>query len=157
MRSTAVRPDSNAVLVLDVDALSTEREAASARCDVRLVGLARPGNGARPDPSAVLVLRALTRTRLLTCIRALARDGGSISPEMLCRMLGEPPEPDAQLTRRELEVLRLLADGDTTREIAERLCYSERTVKNIVRDLLLKLNGRTRAHAVALATRRGMI
>jgi len=42
-------------------------------------------------------------------------------------------------------VLRMLADGETTRGIAERLNYSERTVKNIVRDLLSKLNCKTRA------------
>jgi DNA-binding CsgD family transcriptional regulator len=152
--------EANAVLVFDVDALGVEREAASARCDVRLVDLARPRDGARGprrDPSAVLVLRALTRARLLACVRAVTRDGGSIAPELLCQMLSSPCEQEAQLTRRELDVLRLLADGDSTRDIADRLNYSERTVKNIVRDLLVKLNGRTRAHAVALAARRGMI
>ena len=51
----------------------------------------------------------------------------------------------------------MLADGQSTREIAERLSYSERTVKNIVRDLLIKLNCKTRAHAVGFATRRGVI
>jgi DNA-binding CsgD family transcriptional regulator len=152
--------EASAVLVFDVDALGVEREAASARCDVRVVDLARPrdgGRGRRRDPSAVLVLRALTRPRLVACVRAVARDGGSIAPEQLCQMLSLAPEPEAQLTRRELDVLRLLADGDSTRDIADRLNYSERTVKKIVRELLVKLNGRTRAHAVALATRRGMI
>ena len=61
------------------------------------------------------------------------------------------------LTHREFDVLRLLADGSTTREIAERLSYSERTIKNIVRSLLEKLNCRTRAHAVALAARQGVV
>jgi DNA-binding CsgD family transcriptional regulator len=51
----------------------------------------------------------------------------------------------------------MLADGEGTREIAVRLNYSERTVKNIVHDLLIKLNCKTRAHAVALAARRGVI
>ena len=51
----------------------------------------------------------------------------------------------------------MLADGESTRGIAERLSYSERTVKNIVRDLLVKLNCKTRAHAVALAVRQGVI
>ena len=58
---------------------------------------------------------------------------------------------------RERDVLRLLADGHDTREIATDLCYSERTVKNVVHDVLMKLNCRTRAHAVALATREGVI
>ena len=62
-----------------------------------------------------------------------------------------------QLSQREHQVLRLLADGESTRGIAQRLNYSERTVKNIVHDLLVKLDCRTRAHAVALAATRGVI
>jgi DNA-binding CsgD family transcriptional regulator len=45
----------------------------------------------------------------------------------------------------------------STREIAGALAYSERTVKNVVHDLMMKLNCRNRAHAVALATRQGVI
>ena len=74
-------------------------------------------------------------------------EGGSPGP-----VRGEPG-----LTDREYAVLQMLADGQNTREIAERLSYSKRTVKNIVRDLLVKLNGRTRAHAVALAAQQGVI
>ena len=51
----------------------------------------------------------------------------------------------------------MLADGESTRGIAQRLNYSERTVKNIVHDLLAKMGCRTRAHAVALAARQGVI
>lgn len=163
--SSGLQPDSDAsasaVLVFDVDALGIDREAAPGLCDVRLVGFARGSvsGASRADPSAVLVLRAFTRSRLVACIRALKEGSGSMPPELLCQMLAGPRDaaPEAHLTRRELDVLRLLADGGTTRDIAERMSYSERTVKNIVRDLLVKLNGRTRAHAVALATRRGMI
>ena len=74
--------------------------------------------------------------------------------------MGEEALADArepQLSDREYEVLRMLAEGESTRGIATQLSYSERTVKNIVRDLLVKLNGKTRAHAVALATRQGVI
>jgi DNA-binding NarL/FixJ family response regulator len=53
--------------------------------------------------------------------------------------------------------LRLLAEGSDTRGVAEDLCISERTVKNVVHDVLTKLNCRTRAQAVALATREGVI
>jgi DNA-binding CsgD family transcriptional regulator len=62
-----------------------------------------------------------------------------------------------QLSEREYDVLRMLADGESTRGIAQRLSYSERTVKTIVRDLLVKMNCKTRAHAVALAARQGVI
>ncbi len=64
---------------------------------------------------------------------------------------------DRLSARPAVELGEQLADGDSTRDIALRLSYSERTVKNIVRDLLVKLNGRTRAHAVALASRQGLI
>nr|BFE71212.1 hypothetical protein GCM10020092_045130 [Actinoplanes digitatis] len=63
----------------------------------------------------------------------------------------------AGLNPRERSVLRLLADGMDTRGIAEDLCFSERTVKNVVHDVLTKLNCRTRAQAVAVATREGVI
>lgn len=54
-------------------------------------------------------------------------------------------------------MLALLADGSDTKGIAEDLCYSERTIKNIVHDLLTKMNCRNRAHAVAQAARQGVI
>lgn len=59
------------------------------------------------------------------------------------------------LYTREVEVLRLLAEGMDTLEIAERLNYSERTVKNIIHGLLSRLNLRNRSHAVAYALRNG--
>jgi DNA-binding NarL/FixJ family response regulator len=153
------------VLVFDVDAAGIDRAAAQARsCDVRLVGLMGEEERVhlRDGLSAVLLLRALTSSRLLSCVRALRDGTGSIPPEVLCQMLGGPTalsadEPNPELAERELDVLRLLAEGDSTRDMAKRLSYSERTVKNIVRDILAKLNCRTRAHAVALAARRGLI
>lgn len=61
------------------------------------------------------------------------------------------------LTVREAEVLRLLADGQDTGEIAERLHYSERTIKKIIQDLTSRLNLRNRTHAVSYALRVGAI
>lgn len=61
------------------------------------------------------------------------------------------------LTTREQEVLRLLAEGCDTVDIAQRMAYSERTVKNIVRVILDRLSSANRAHAVASATREGII
>src|SRR5205085_10087848 len=60
-------------------------------------------------------------------------------------------------TLRELEVLRLVADGLVNREIGVRLFLSEETVKSHVRHLLAKLQARSRAHAVAVGFRRGLI
>jgi DNA-binding NarL/FixJ family response regulator len=61
------------------------------------------------------------------------------------------------LTTRDVEVLRLLADGRTTADIAQKLAYSESTVKQLVHAILQSLGARNRAHAVALAIRAELI
>lgn len=61
------------------------------------------------------------------------------------------------LTPRETEVVRLVADGLDTGEIALRMSYSERTVKNVLHDLTTRLQLRNRTHAVAYAVREGLI
>lgn len=112
--------------------------------------------------SAVLVLRSLTPSRLRSCVRAVAGGGPAMPAEVLCSILPERATEGEllavrQLTDRELDVLRLLGEGENTREIAKQLSYSERTVKVIVHDLLAKLGCRTRAQAVAFAARHGVI
>ncbi|MGW1269607.1 helix-turn-helix transcriptional regulator [Streptomyces sp. NPDC002491] len=61
------------------------------------------------------------------------------------------------LSRRDLEVLRLVADGMTLPEIAGLLSYSERTIKNILTAVQLRFGMRNRVHAVAHAVRAGLI
>ena len=61
------------------------------------------------------------------------------------------------LSESELEILQLLAEGATNNEIAERLYWSEATVKRKMRDILAKLGGNNRAQVVAEAIRRGLI
>ncbi len=61
------------------------------------------------------------------------------------------------LTRRERQILALLADGLTTPEMAANLCITEFTVKSHVKNLSLKLGARNRHHTVALALRRGLV
>jgi len=63
----------------------------------------------------------------------------------------------AGLYTREVEVLRLLAEGADALEIARRLSYSERTVRNIIHGLLTRMKLRNRAHAVAYALRNGVM
>jgi DNA-binding NarL/FixJ family response regulator len=63
----------------------------------------------------------------------------------------------AGLEAREVDVLRLLAEGLGTPEIATRLCYSERTVKNIIHGVLTRLRLRNRTQAVAYAVRSGVL
>ena len=66
-------------------------------------------------------------------------------------------ELEQEPTMREIEVLQLISDGLVNREIGQRLFLSEETVKSHVRHLLAKLQARSRAHAVAVGFRRGII
>jgi DNA-binding NarL/FixJ family response regulator len=69
-----------------------------------------------------------------------------------------PPKKREQVpTAREIEVLQLISEGLVNREIGQRLFLSEETVKSHVRHLLAKLQARSRAHAVAVGFRRGLI
>ena len=66
-------------------------------------------------------------------------------------------ELEQEPTMREIEVLQLISDGLVNREIGVRLFLSEETVKSHVRHLLAKLQARSRAHALAVGFRRGII
>ena len=111
--------------------------------------------------AGVLVRGDVTPMAFLHCLRSVARGNGSVPATALASLLAAPGpgrrSGSGQLTGRELDVLRLLSRGQSTREIAGDLCYSEKTVKNIVHDLLVRMNCRNRAQAVALATQRGLI
>jgi DNA-binding NarL/FixJ family response regulator len=123
--------------------------------DERLERLARAG------VSAILDRDHLTPEVLCATVRAVLAGRTSLPTDLLPRLLTRALRPDrverGALSDRELAVLRMLADGEDTRGIALGLCYSERTVKNVVHDVLTKLNCRTRAQAVATATRAGII
>ncbi len=68
-----------------------------------------------------------------------------------------PPAGRYRLSGRDVEVLRLLAEGCDTAEIAQRLAYSEPTIKNVIQRLFEHLHVRNRPHAVAVAVRAGII
>jgi DNA-binding NarL/FixJ family response regulator len=73
--------------------------------------------------------------------------------EEVVAALAEPPKPSA----RELELLRLMADGLTDAEIAEKLSISVKTMRSRLHALRLKMQARTRTHLVAIAFRRGLL
>ncbi|MDQ1530615.1 MAG: hypothetical protein QOE37_720 [Microbacteriaceae bacterium] len=106
--------------------------------------------------------------RLVSCIRAAAAGEGSLPPDLLGRLLGQVGQLQRtlldptgigmrKLAPREIDVLRLVADGYDTGEIAAKLAYSERTVKNVLHDVTTRLQLRNRSHAVAFALREGLI
>ncbi|MBW3615361.1 MAG: LuxR C-terminal-related transcriptional regulator [Actinobacteria bacterium] len=106
--------------------------------------------------------------RLLAAVRAAATGDGSVPSDLLGRLLEHVGQLQRQvlsprgltlsgLTEREIEVLRLVADGYDTAEIATSLAYSERTIKNVIHDVTARLNLRNRSHAVAYAVRQGLI
>jgi DNA-binding NarL/FixJ family response regulator len=113
----------------------------------------------RSDTTAEALTKALVR---------VAAGEGEVPSDLLGRLLNQVGQLQRQvlaprgltfsgLTDRETEVLRMVADGLDTAEIAGKLCYSERTVKNIVHDVTSRLQLRNRSHAVAFAVREGFI
>jgi DNA-binding NarL/FixJ family response regulator len=114
---------------------------------------------------AVGVLRkeTLTTDSLASAVRAAADGTGVVTSELLHELLdglapdGYEKQPVARLTDREQQVLSLIANGHPTREVAQHLCYSERTVKNVLHDVVTKLGARSRSQAVAHAVREGLI
>jgi DNA-binding NarL/FixJ family response regulator len=104
----------------------------------------------------------LTVETLGVAVAAAANGTGVMEPELLGNLLralpAEASRPAAALlTDREQQVLALIAAGHPTREVAAQLCYSERTVKNVLHDVVTKLNARSRSQAVAFAVREGLI
>lgn len=109
-----------------------------------------------------------TSDRLLQVVRAAAAGDGALPPDLLGRLLSQVGKLQRQvlwprgltfggLAEREIEVLRLVADGLDTAEIAVKLSYSQRTIKNILHDVTSRLHLRNRSHAVAYALRHGLI
>jgi DNA-binding NarL/FixJ family response regulator len=113
--------------------------------------------------AGVLRKETLTTESLASAVRAAANGTGVVTSELLHDLLdglapdGYDKPAVARLTDREQQVLSLIAAGHPTREVAQQLCYSERTVKNVLHDVVTKLNARSRSQAVAHAVREGLI
>lgn len=117
---------------------------------------------------SILPWRGVTAELVAQAVLA-SHAGRAILPSTVARWLVEEarltrPEPAAGagpgpggLSEREIDVLRLLADGQDTAQIAARLRYSERTIKKILQDLTTRLQLRNRTHAVSYALRIGAI
>ena len=107
------------------------------------------------------LLKGAPRAELFNAVRVV-HDGGSllqpvIASKLMQRMAQPAPDLPEALTEREQEVLALLAQGKTNREIAEQLVVTERTAKFHVSSILGKLGAGNRTEAVVLAQERGLL
>lgn len=127
-----------------------------------------PLTAAGAGASALLRRSEATPEHLARAVQAAASGDGTVPPDLLGRLLEQVSRLHDQvlaprgltlsgLSEREVDVLRLVADGLDTGEIARSLCYSERTVKNVIHDVTSRLRLRNRSHAVAYAVRQGLI
>lgn len=116
------------------------------------------------------LLKDVTLEQLTRAVDELAAGGTLIGPAVTDRLLravhdeaeGGPADaydapPVVELTGRELEILRLMAEGCSNREIADAVFLAEGTVKNHVSAILLKLGARDRTRAVLRALREGVL
>jgi len=114
------------------------------------------------------LLKEISIEEVASAIRAVVSGQSLISPSMASKLLNEftslakkaeerQAVPAPRLTERELEVLKLVAEGMSNREIAGELYISENTVKNHVRNILEKLHLHTRMEAVVYAVREKLL
>jgi two-component system NarL family response regulator len=144
----AARPDVRVVVLTDADD------------DAALSGAVRAG-------ARGYLLKDTTPEELVGAVRAVASGSSLLSPAMASRLLDEfavlvrrsegPAEGTGSLSRRELEVLTLVAQGLNNRAIAESLFISENTVKNHIRNIHEKLQVHSRMEAVVRAVREGVL
>lgn len=122
------------------------------------------------DSGVAAVLRRVEadQDRLLRLVLAIANGEGMLPGDLLAKLLSHVGslqrstlDPRATslstLTSREAEMLRLVSEGLDTSEIARKTSYSERTVKNVLHEIITRLELRNRAHAVGHALRNGLI
>ncbi|MFE9722771.1 LuxR C-terminal-related transcriptional regulator [Streptomyces sp. NPDC005794] len=118
--------------------------------------------------AAVLRRAEADQDQLLRLVLAIANGEGVLPGDLLAKLLSHvgslqrsPLDPRAvslsTLTSREAEMLRLVSDGLDTAEIARETSFSERTVKNVLHEVITRLQLRNRAHAVGYALRNGLI
>jgi DNA-binding NarL/FixJ family response regulator len=113
--------------------------------------------------AAGYVLKNVARSRLLEALRSVAR-GETLLDSKVTRSVLEKltsgtgaKQSEDNLTEREREVLVLIADGATNKEIAQKLVVSENTARNHVSHILSKLGFSRRSEAAAYAVRKGLV
>jgi DNA-binding NarL/FixJ family response regulator len=118
--------------------------------------------------AGLLRRREATPEALVGAIDHAARGEGTLAPDLLGSLMRQVGRLQREIlaprgvgpagfSEREVMVLRLLAEGLDTEEIAERLCYSQRTIKNVIHHVITRMCLRNRSHAVAYAMKVGVI
>lgn len=103
------------------------------------------------------LLKDAPPSEVLDGIRRAARGESVMAPEIMGKLMGQMTNPTEALTRRELEVLVLVGEGKSNRDIARELVLTEATVKSHLSHVFRKLGANNRTSAVAVARQRGII
>ncbi|NLV54411.1 MAG: response regulator transcription factor [Acidimicrobiales bacterium] len=168
-----LRPD---VVLMDVtmpgcDGVEATRRISAAHPDIRVVMLTMHADQdvlqeALRAGAAGYLVKDCSLDEIAETIRLAADDDAALSPAVAASMLaevrtldgGRPSDSHERVvTRREEEVLQLIADGCSTGEVAERLYISQKTVKNHLASIYQKLDARDRTQAVLQAVRMGIV
>jgi DNA-binding NarL/FixJ family response regulator len=145
-----------------IDGIEATRRLAGLLPRVRVVVLT--SHGTRTDVALALaagargyVLKAGPPDELFRALRTANEGGTGIAQEAVGLLVDEVTSPAAPLSDREVEVVRLLAEGRSNREIASDLFLSEATVKTHLVRIYRKLGSANRAGAITEALRRGLV
>lgn len=101
------------------------------------------------------ILKGNVHEELLSAIRAVHAGQKRIPPDVAAELASHAT--DDALTEREIDVLKLIAEGNANKQIADTLSISEATVKARVTNILSKLGANDRSHAVTIGLKRGII
>lgn len=122
--------------------------------DERIIGAVQAG-------AKGYLLKGAPRSELFQAIRVVGQGGSLLQPVIAMKLMQRLSQPNADptepLTERETEVLQLLAQGKTNREIAAILFITERTVKFHMNSIMGKLGVSNRTEALAVAAQRGLV
>jgi DNA-binding NarL/FixJ family response regulator len=152
----------------DLDGVEALRQIRAARPDARVIVFTAFDTDERIVAAVQAgaqgyLLKGAPRDELFKAIRVVSAGGSLLQPVVASKLLNHvrartDDEPKLEsLTDRETEVLRLLAQGKSNKEIAGRLVISERTVKFHVSSIMGKLGASNRTEAVTIAAARGLV
>jgi DNA-binding NarL/FixJ family response regulator len=157
------------VTMPEVDGVEATRQIRLHSPDIRIVMLTMHADqevlaaAIRAGASGYLVKDCSTE-EIASAVRMAASGETALSPQLAASMLDEvrkldqlPSEEERVITRREEEVLQLIANGCSTPEVAEKLFISQKTVKNHLASIYQKLDARDRTQAVLQAVRMGIV